>query len=365
MKFGRSTRLVGMPGILIVLTALSVGCVKKADNKDTKPEQEPVMATIFEGERHLTNIRQLTFGGQNAEAYFSHDGSELLFQSTRDSLECDAIFRMSSDGSDVRMISSGEGTTTCSFIAPDGKSIIYASTHLVDSVCPPKPDMSQGYVWALYNSYDIFSANPDGSNLVRLTETDGYDAEAVYSSAGDKVIFTSTRTGDLELFIMNPDGSDVTQITDMPGYDGGAFFSLDGEWIVWRASRPEGDALADYQRLLSQGLIRPSKLEIYIMNLIDMKPIQLTSNDKANFGPYFHPDGKRIIFCSNMADPKGRNFDLFLVDIETKEIEQVTHNGTFDGFPMFSHDGKKLVFASNRNNAVPHETNIFLADWID
>jgi len=365
MRSVSSVRLIGLIGILVGILVVTVGCVKEADKKDTKPDQEPVMATIFEGERHLTNIRQLTFGGQNAEAYFSHDGSELLFQSTRDALECDAIFRMNADGSDVRLISSGRGTTTCSFIAPDGKSIIYASTHLSDSVCPPKPDMSQGYVWPLYNSFDIFSADPDGSNLVRLTETDGYDAEAVYSPTGDKIIFTSVRTGDLELFLMDPDGDNVEQITDIPGYDGGAFFSLDGEWIVWRASRPEGDALADYKNLLSQGLIRPSQLEIYIMNLKQRKPIQLTSNDAANFGPYFHPDGKRIVFCSNMADPKGRNFDLFLIDIETKEIEQVTHNATFDGFPMFSHDGKKFVFASNRNNAVPHETNIFIADWID
>jgi Tol biopolymer transport system component len=198
---------------------------------------------------------------------------------------------------------------------------------------------------------------------VRLTSTPGYDAEGVYSPLGDKIIFTSVRTGDLELFLMNPDGSGVEQITDEPGYDGGAFFSRDGQWIVWRASRPQGQALKDYRQLLNQGLIRPGKLEIYIMNLKDRKPIQLTDNGAANFGPYWHPDGKHIIFSSNMHDPKGRDFDLFLINVDTREIEKITHYSGFDGFPMFSHDGKKLVFASNRNGKVRGETNVFIANW--
>ena len=355
--------------VLPVIVALT-GCVKKVEDTKAKIDQKTqsatpaTMATIFDGEAHIKNVRQLTFGGQNAEASFSYDADKLIFQSTRDSLECDAIYMMNADGSDVRQISSGKGVTTCSFIAPDGNAIIYASTHLGGADCPPKPDMSQGYVWPLYNSFDIFKADPDGTDLVRLTETPGYDAEAVYSPHGDKIIFTSARTGDLELFIMDPDGGNVEQITDKPGYDGGAFFSYDGNWIVWRASRPTGDALADYQRLLSQGLIRPSHLEIYVMNLDDRKPIQLTDNGAANFGPYFHPSGNKVIFVSNV-EGGGRNFELFLVDVETKEVERVTNNPTFDGFPMFSHDGTKLVFASNRDNAEPGETNIFIADWVD
>ncbi|MDF1544637.1 MAG: hypothetical protein P1R58_05995 [bacterium] len=354
--------------LLMVIPLLMVcGCIKKAeDNKDSQTDslstaQAP---TIFEGEKHFTNLKQLTFGGQNAEAYFSYDGSELIFQAMTGKMECDAIFRMNADGSNVRPISNGKGATTCSFISPDGQKVVYASTHLAGEECPPRPDMSQGYVWALYESYDIFQADPDGSNIVRLTDTEGYDAEAVYSPMGDKIIFTSVRSGDLELWIMDPDGTNLKQITDMPGYDGGAFFSLDGKSICWRASRPEGDELADYQRLLGQGLIRPSKLEIYIMNLDDMKPIQLTNNSAANFGPYFSPDQSRVIFCSNMDDPTKRNFDLYLVNVETKEIERVTYNETFDGFPMFSHDGKKFVFASNRNNNKKGETNIFIADWV-
>lgn len=340
-----------------------VGCTKNEDAAD-KADTAPA-SLAMPGETHLANIKQLTFGGQNAEAYFSYDGSELIFQSTRDSMQCDAIYRMNADGSGVRMVSNGKGSTTCSFISPDGKSIIYASTMAGGDECPPKPDMSRGYTWALYKDYDIYKADPDGSNLVRLTDTPGYDAEDVYSPQGDKIIFTSVRDGDLDLYTMNPDGSNVQRITNEVGYDGGAFFSLDGKWICWRASRPHGAELDDYLTLLKDGLIRPSKLEIYVMNLETRETIQLTDNGKANFGPYFHPDGKRVIFASNMNDPQGRDFDLYMVNIETKEIEQITHNDSFDGFPMFTHDGKKLVFASNRHGSVPHETNIFIADWVD
>lgn len=353
----------GIVPVLVIGLALT-SCIKKVEKNTTDNAAEPVMATIFEGEKHLTNIRQLTFGGQNAEAYFSYDASELILQSTRDSFPCDAIFRMNSDGSNLQLLSSGKGVTTCSFIAPDGQSIIYSSTHLGGDECPPKPDRSRGYVWPLYKTYDIFKADRDGSNLIRLTETPGYDAEAVYSPKGDKIIFTSVRSGDLELYTMDPDGGNVEQITDMPGYDGGAFFSYDAEWICWRASRPEGEDLAEYRTLLANGLIRPGKLELYIMNMTEREPIQLTENNNANFGPYFHPDGKHVIFCSNLADEGGRNFDLHMINIETSQIEQITYNPTFDGFPMFSHDGKKLVFASNRNNKVRGETNIFIADWV-
>ena len=315
-------------------------------------------------EKHLKNLRQLTFGGQNAEAYFSYDGKELIFQSTRDALACDAIFRMDSDGGNVRRISSGKGVTTCAFIAPDNQSVIYASTHLQHQQCPPKPDYSKGYVWPLHAEYDIFTAGPGGENPQRLTDSDSYDAEAVYSPKGDRIVFTSLRSGDLELYLMNPDGSGVEQLTDQPGYDGGAFFSLDGEWIVWRASRPTGEALEDYRALLQQGLIRPGKLELYIMELETRTTVQLTDNGAANFGPYWHPDGGHIIFSSNMHDPDGRNFDLYMIDIESRDIERITHYEGFDGFPMFSHDGKTLVFASNRLGKVRGETNVFIADFV-
>lgn len=320
---------------------------------------------IFEGETHLKNIQQLTFGGENAEAYFSSDGKQLIFQSKRDSRQYDSIYLMNIDGTDVKMVSSGEGVTTCSFISPDEKSIIYASTHLGEYKCLAKPDMSHGYVWPLYEDYDIFQANIEGGNVRQLTNAKGYDAECVYSPKGDKIIFTSARTDDLELWLMNQDGSSQEQLTNIPGYDGGAFFSLDGEWIVWRASRPQGKEYEDYRCLLGKNLIRPGKLEIYIMNLKERKPIQLTNNGAANFAPYFHPNGKKVIFSSNLDSPKSHNFELYMVDVRTKEIERITHNPSFDGFPMFSRDGKKLVFASNRGGKQRGETNIFIADWVD
>lgn len=317
--------------------------------------------------KHLKNIKQLTFGGENAEAYFSSDGKQLVFQSKRDGAEYDSIYIMDIDGNNVRKISSGEGATTCSFISPDGKSIIYGSTHLYGKDTIPRPDMSRGYVWPLYASYDIFKINISGCSfsLQRLTDTPGYDAEAVYSPDGTKIVFTSVRTGDLELFLMNPDGSNVEQLTSELGYDGGAFFSRDSKWIVWRASRPEGKELKDYESLLKDNLIRPSKLEVYIMNLEDRVPIQLTDNGAANFGPYFHPNGEKVIFVSNMENPRGHNFDLYMIDIRTREIERITYFEGFDGFPMFSYDGKRLVFASNRDNNVRGETNVFIADWVD
>lgn len=357
--------------IFLILCFLLAGCGKQeAQQEATQAASDSLQTSSkpetlkLKSEVVFSNLKQLTFGGQNAEAYFSFDGSQLIFQSTRDELQCDTIFQMDVNGANVKMLSSGKGVTTCSFIAPDDQSIIYSSTHLAGAVCPPKPDYSKGYVWPLYKSYDIFKAKRDGSGLQRLTDTDGYDAEAVYSPKGDRIVFTSVRSGDLELYLMNPDGSNVEQITHEEGYDGGAFFSFDGQWIVWRASRPKGEQLKSYRELLAQGLIRPGNLEIFIMNLTERKPIQLTDNGAANFGPYWHPDGKHIIFSSNMHNPKGRNFDLFLINVDSKELRQITFYDGFDGFPMFAHDGKKLVFASNRNGKVRGETNIFLVDWM-
>jgi Tol biopolymer transport system component len=348
-------RIIGIFAVALAVVALTARAAELTE--------AGASALALPQETRLANVRQLSFGGQNAEAYFSFDGTELIFQSTRDALQCDAIFRMRADGSQVRQLSSGQGVTTCAFIAPDNQSVIYASTHLQHKQCPPKPDYSHGYVWPLYPAYDIFKAGPEGQNPVRLTDTDGYDAEAVFSPRGDKIVFTSVRSGDLELYLMNPDGSGVEQLTSEAGYDGGAFFSLDGEWVVWRASRPAGEALQAYRALLDEGLIRPGKLELFIMNLKERKPVQITDNGAANFGPYWHPDGKHIIFSSNMHNPDGRNFDLFLINIETRRTERITWYEGFDGFPMFSHDGKKLVFASNRNGKQKGETNVFIADW--
>jgi Tol biopolymer transport system component len=317
-------------------------------------------------EVHLANIRQLTFGGENAEAYWSADGKQLIFQSKRDGLACDQIFVMDRDGGNVHRLSNGKGRTTCSYVFPDGKKILYASTFLSGDACPPNPDYSKGYVWKLYPSYEIFTANADGSGIERITNNPGYDAEATLSPDGKTIIFTSLRKGDLDLYTMRPDGSHVKRITRLLGYDGGAFFSRDGKRIVWRASRPKTEAeIAAYHELVAESQIRPMALELFVADADGKNARQVTQNGAANFGPYFFPDAKRIIYASNVADPGGRNFDLWMIKDDGTGAEQLTFNDTFDGFPMFSPDGKVLVFASNRNAKVKGETNLFVADWVE
>jgi Tol biopolymer transport system component len=325
-------------------------------------------------ETHLRNVRQLTFEGENAEAYFSPDGTKLIYQRTElepdpnadgHGGECDRIWTMDLATGEQELVSTGTGRTTCSYFYPGGDRIIYASTHEVSEQCPAPPNMSLGYVWGLFNSYDLWIADSDGSNLQQLTETPGYDAEATISPVGDRMVFTSVRDGDLELYTMNLDGSDVRRITNRPGYDGGAFFSPDGSKIVWRASYPEGEELTDYQALLEQGLIRPNALEVYVANADGSDVRQVTDNGAANFGPYWHPDGERIIFSSNMGDPTGREFDLYMIHEDGTGLEQITHTGDFDGFPMFSPDGRYLVWGSNRNPSHEANTNVFIAEWVE
>ena len=327
--------------------------------------QSPDLRTVQE--KHLRNVRQITFGGQNAEAYFSSDGKQLIFQSQRGDLKCDQIFVMNTDGSDAHMVSTGKGRTTCAYFFPDGKHILFSSTHAAAPECPPPPDWSKGYRWAVYPTYDIYLANPDGSDLKALTHHQGYNAEAVISTDGKKIVFTSTRNGDLDIYIMDADGTHVKQLTNELGYDGGPFFSRDGKWIVYRAFHPKTEAeQKEYKDLLAKDLIRPTSLELWVMRSDGSEKHQITSNGAANFGPYFFPDGKRVIFASNLVDKNGMgNFELFAVDLDGKNLEQITYNPTFDGFPMFSPDGKKLVFASNRNGKQPHETNVFIADWVE
>jgi TolB protein len=317
------------------------------------------------GERHLHNVRQLTFGGENAEAYYSFDGRWLTFQATAPGARCDQQYLMRADGGERRMVSSGKGRTTCGYFFPDGSRILYSSTEHRSPDCPEAPDMSQGYVWALYD-FDIYTARPDGSDLRPLVTGAGYDAEATVSKDG-WVVFTSSRDGDLELYKMRLDGSELTRLTFTPGYDGGAFFSADGKRIVWRASRLETDQeKADYERLLAHGLVRPSKLEIFVMDADGKNARQVTRLGAASFAPFFHPDGRRIIFSSNAAGgPRSRNFDLYLVNDDGSGLERVTTYEQFDGFPMFSPDGKQLVFGSNRNGSRPGETNVFVADWVE
>ena len=314
-------------------------------------------------EVHLANVKQLTFGGENAEAYFSFDGQDLIFQSTRDGRDCDQIYAMRIDGSSVRRISNSEGRTTCSFFYPDKKHVLYASTFLGGKSCPAKPDFSRGYVWPVYDSYDIFRANADGTGIERLTTTPGYDAEATIARDG-RIVFTSVRDGDMEIYSMNGGGTNVRRLTNRPGPDGGPFFSPDGTKIVFRGHPlAPGPELDDYKALLREGLWRPTSLEIFVMDADGGHLKQVTSLHGASFAPYFTPDGKRIIFASNYEDPKKRDFELYLVNVDGSGLERVTYNPTFDGFPMFSPDGTHLVFASNRNDAKPGDTNVFVADW--
>ena len=327
---------------------------------------EPADHLLHASETHLADLRQLTFGGQNAEAYFSADDSHLIFQATPRGGTCDQQYTMRTDGSGLRLVSTGRGRTTCGYIFPGGERIVYSSTHLGDAACPPEPDFSQGYVWAVYADFDVFVANVDGTNLRQLTDSPGYDAEATISRDGEWIVFTSVRDGDLDLYRMRPDGSQISRLTDKPGYDGGAFFSYDGSKIVYRASHPEtDDALAEYRSLLDEGLIRPSQLDLWIMNADGSDKRRLTDNGAANFGPYFFPDGRRVIFSSNMDDPRGREFDLYSIGVDGEGLERLTHQGEFDGFPMFNSDGTQLVFASNRGNELPRETNLFIADWVE
>jgi len=319
---------------------------------------------LFEGENHFKNVKMLTNDGENAEAYFSFDGKKLVYQATFDSMECDQIFTMNIDGSDRQLISTGKGRTTCAYYYPDGKRILYASTHLSDEKCPPPPDRSKGYVWKLYESFDIFLK--DGEKLTQLTNTPGYDAEATISPKGDKIVFTSLRNGDPEIYTMNLDGSDQKRLTYEKGYDGGPFFSPDGSKIVFRASRPvSSEEMADYNDLVENGYVRPSALEIFVMDADGKNMKQITNLGKASFAPFFHPSGQKIIFSSNYKGAEPRDFNLFMINLDGTGLEQITFNPSFDGFPMFSPDGKYFVFASNRFNKKDTDTNIFIAEWVE
>jgi TolB protein len=316
-------------------------------------------------EKHLANIKQLTTEGENAEAYFSRDGKKLIFQRAVKGDGCDQIFSINLDGSNMKMLSNGEGKTTCAYFTPDGKSIVYASTFKADPKCPPKPDMSKGYVWALYPGFELIKANLDGSNPGVLAPAPRYDAEATIRGDG-KIVFTSLRSGDLEIWTMDKNGGNLKQLTNTLGYDGGPFWSWDGKWIVYRAHHPETEQeKADYSSLLKEDKIRPSRLDIWVMDENGNNKRRVTSYNKASFAPFIFPGNKRIIFSSNMDDPRGRNFDLYAVDMDGKNLERITFNDTFDGFPMFSPDGKKLVFCSNRNAAKQGDTNVFIADWVE
>ena len=345
----------------LVAAALLAGCAHAGGGGASTVFHQPEA-----GERHLRNIRQLTFGGNNAESYFSRSGKQLIFQRTeRLDGGCDQEYLMNIDGSGLRRISNGWGRTTCGFFYDGDKRVLYASTFAHDHACPPSPDRSQGYVWPLGN-LEIYTSKTDGSDLRALTNNGAYNAEATVAPDGKTIIFTSTRDGDIDLYTMNLEGGDVHRITSRVGYDGGAFFSPDGKRIVWRAAYPVTAAdSADYLRLLHNRLVRPARVELWVANADGSDAKQITHLGGANFAPYFHPDGKRIIFSSNFESPKSGAFDLFLINVDGSGLEKVTTHPDFDSFPMFSPDGKKLVWASNRHGRENGETDIFIADWVE
>jgi len=374
--YHRSPRTILTLGLLALLIG-ACGSPDGGDGADGTPEdaapeaaaESPTgddTALVQPGETRLRNLRQLTFGGDNAEAYFSWDGERLIYQHRPTTETCDQIYTLDIESGERTLVSTGEGRTTCAYFYPSGEDIVYSSTHHHDASCPAGPDMSQGYVWPVYDTYDVFIADADGGDLRQLTDVDGYDAEATVSPTGDRMVFTSVRDGDLELYSMNLDGSDVTRLTDRLGYDGGAFFSPDGSQIIWRASYPETEEeRADYTRLLDQGLIRPGELDIWVMDADGSNKRQVTDLPGANFAPYWHPSGERIIFSSNHEEPTGREFELYLVNLDGTGLERITHSEGFDGFPVFSPDGRHLVFGSNRNNGDTSDTNVFIAEWVE
>ena len=344
--------------MLLLVSAALLGCNR---------QPSPAMPIPSEpGEAHLGNIRQLTFGGNNAESYFSASGKQLIFQrQLQVNAGCDQEYIMNIDGSGVRRVSNGLGRTTCGYFYDGDRRIFYSSTFKNSPDCPPVPDRSHGYVWPV-GHLEIYTSKPDGSDLRPLTDNGAYNAEGTLSPDGKTIIFTSTRDGDLDVYTMNVDGSNVRRITSRVGYDGGAVFSPDGKTIVWRAGYPTTAAdSTDYLNLLAQHLVRPSRVELWVANADGSNPRQITHLGGANFAPSFHPDGKRIIFSSNYETPRSGNFDLYLVNLDGTGLTKITTAGTFDGFPMFSPDARKLVWASNRNFKVEGETNLFIADWVE
>ena len=355
--------------LCLAAVLLFSGCNNGTAGRRAEPRSIESQAS----DRHMENVTRLTTDGDNGEAYFSRDGRKLIFQSSRGGYACDKIWTMDIDGSNKRMVSPGHGAHTCSYFFPDGKRIVFASTKHLAGDCPPKPKTPAGarYVWPLY-PYNIYKANPDGSDLVRLTNNPQYDAEPVVSPDGKQVVFGSQREGDFDIYIMNADGSNVRRLTDRVGYDGGPWFSPDGTKIVWRAWYPESEAEREqWKDCMAKNYILAFPLSLWVMDADGSNKRMILSNGATNFAPSWHPDGSRIIFASNMDDWRedirqfGHNFELYLINIDGKGLERITYNKTFDSFPMFSPDGRKLVWASNRDPQKPRQTDIFIADWVE
>lgn len=363
---------------LLALFGIS-GCANGDETSNKKNASEDSLQSVdtlrYPGETRLRNLRQLTFGGDNAEAYFSFDNKELIFQRThkQEGPACDQIFLGAipanpGDPFEYKLVSTGQGRTTCAYFLHGNQRVLYASTHLGGADCPPEPDRSvlKKYLWPIYDTYEIFISDREGNILHQLTDNKFYDAEATVSPKEDLIVFTSNRSGDLELWTVRPDGSELNQITFDLGYDGGAFFSPDGSKLVFRASRPKTEEeVTEYKELLTQGLVAPTNMEIYVCNIDGSGLRQVTNLGKANWAPFFHPSGEKILFSSNHKSERGFPFNIFMINLDGTGLEQITFDKDFDAFPMFSFDGKHLIFSSNRKNGGTRDTNLFLAEWVD
>ncbi len=360
--------------VLFAVVISLVSFKKNTDNSIIKAAGKDTL--LYEGEKHFANMQQLTFGGDNAEAYFSFDGKNIVFQRTnpKEGILCDQIWigkvpTMTGEKFEPKLISSGKGRTTCGAFLKDGKHIVFASTHLNADNCPPVPDRSKygnKYIWPLYSSYDIFMADLNGNIVKQLTSSRGYDAEATISPDGKKMLYTSTKDGDIDLFVMDLKTGKEKKITNTLGYDGGAWFSPDGKKIIWRASRPKTEAeIKEYKELLAENLVAPTNMEVYTANVDGSNEKQITNYGNANWAPAFMPDNKRIIFASNHQSKRGFPFNLYIVNEDGSGLEKISAEKSFDAFPMFSPDGKKIIFCSNRNNGGTRDTNIFIADWVE
>ena len=359
--------------ISVIIVAAFASCTNSTKISGTNSQNDTLRYT---DETHFKNIQQLTFGGDNAEAYWSYDSKYLVFQRTnpKEGILCDQIFMGKVPGKPggkftYKMISSGKGRTTCPFFTKDGKHIIYASTHLGGDACPPTPDRAKygnKYIWPLYNSFDIFMADLDGKIVKQLTNSSGYDAEATLSPDGKKMVYTSTKDGDIELYIMDLETGKEQRITHTTGYDGGAWFSPDGSKLIWRASRPSTETeIKEYKDLLAENLVAPTNMEVFVANADGSQVKQVTHFGQANWAPAFFPDSKRIIFASNQEYKRGFPFNLYSINEDGSNLQKISHEKIFDAFPMFSPNGKKIVFCSNRNKGGTRDTNVFIADWVE
>jgi Tol biopolymer transport system component len=343
-----------------LLIAASLTAQHPGAGSSTAPALSAEEVTRLESQ-HLKAIRQVTYGLARAgEGYFSPDGRSIIFQavphfpasiyhrSKPDEDGYQIFLAELNENAAAKLVSTGKGRCTCSFFHPNGKSILFASTHLSPSDEAERPkgpaySRTARYRWEFPESMDIFAADLDGHGLVRLTDAPGYDAEGSYSPDGSQIVFTSFRDGDAEIYIMNADGTNARRITRAKGYDGGPFFSPDGKRIIYRSDRRNNDLL-----------------QIYINNPEGTAERALTSNEFVNWGPFWHPDCRHIVYATSKHGHS--NYEIYLMDVDTGREERITYHEGFDGLPVFNPDGKRLMWTSS-GRTDDRKSQLFIADF--